>query len=305
MEINDILQFYNLPLAELAAMADKARRENTGGALEMCTIINAKSGRCGEDCKFCAQSVHYKTDTPVYGLVSKQKIVESALVARDNGSSRFSIVTSGHTLSSDDVARVAEATMEILHRADIGVCVSLGSLNDDMMHLLKSAGVSRYHHNIETSREYFPSIVTTHTFEERLETIHCAMRTGLSICSGGIIGMGESRADRASMVLTLRKLNVDSVPINFLMPIDGTPLAGVTPVSISEALKTIAVFRIALPGKTIRLAGGRESILKDFQGMAFMAGANAMITGGYLTKRGRSLEDDKKMAEETRRAWTE
>jgi biotin synthase len=300
-----LLSNYNLPLTELAAMADKIRRENTGNALETCTIINAKSGRCGEDCKFCAQSVHYQTDTPVYGLVSKQEIVESALVARDAGSSRFGIVTSGHRLGADDVACVAEAVAEIRQRADIGVCVSLGSLNSDMMRLLKNAGVSRYHHNIETSREFFPVIVGSHTFEERIATIKRAAEAGLSICSGGIIGVGESRADRVSMALTLKELNVDSVPINILMPIDGTPLAGIAPISVSEALKTIAIFRITLPDKNIRLAAGRENHLKDFQGMAFMSGANAMMIGGYLTRRGRTVEDDKKLAEEIRRAWTE
>lgn len=300
-----LLNKYNLPLTELAAMADKIRRENTGHALETCTIINAKSGRCGEDCKFCAQSVHYKTDAPVYGLVSKKEIVESALAARDTGSSRFGIVTSGHRLNTDDVARVAEAAAEIRNRSDIGVCVSLGSLNHDMMRLLKDAGVSRYHHNIETSREFFPKIVGSHTFEERIATIKRAAEAGLSICSGGIIGMGESRADRVSMVLTLKELNVDSVPINILMPIDGTPLAGIALISVAEALKTIAIFRIALPDKNIRLAAGRENYLKDFQGMAFMSGADAMMIGGYLTRRGRTVDDDKKLVEEIRRAWTE
>ncbi|MBN1472188.1 MAG: biotin synthase BioB [Syntrophaceae bacterium] len=300
-----LLSKYNLPLADLSAMADKIRRDHTGNALETCTILNAKSGRCSEDCKFCAQSVHYQTDAPVYGLMSKREIVESALIARDAGSSRFSIVTSGHRLSADDVARVAEAAAEIRCRADIGVCVSLGSLKSDMMCLLKDAGVSRYHHNIETSREFFPAIVGSHTFDERIATIKNAVEAGLSICSGGILGMGESRADRVSMALTLRELNVDSVPINILMPIDGTSLAGMSPLSVGEVLKTIAIFRIALPDKTIRLAAGRESHLRDFQGMAFMSGANAMMIGGYLTKRGRPVEEDKKLVEEIRRAWTE
>ncbi|MDI6741100.1 MAG: biotin synthase BioB [Smithella sp.] len=300
-----LLSHYNLPLAQLAAMADKIRRDHTGNALETCTIINAKSGRCGEDCKFCAQSVHYETEAPVYGLVSKQEIVESALVARDAGSSRFGIVTSGHKLNADDVARVAEAAAEIRHRTDIGVCVSLGSLSYDMMCLLKDAGVSRYHHNIETSREFFPTIVGTHTFDERVATIKRAVVAGLSTCSGGMIGMGESRADRVSMVMTLKELDVDSMPINILLPVDGTPLTGIAPISVGEALKTIAIFRIALPDKVIRLAAGRENHLKDFQGMAFMSGANAMMVGGYLTKRGRPVEEDKKLAEEIRRAWTE
>ncbi|HQP25856.1 MAG TPA: biotin synthase BioB, partial [Smithellaceae bacterium] len=163
----------------------------------------------------------------------------------------------------------------------------------------------RYHHNIETSREYFSTIVGTHTFDQRIETVRCAARAGLSTCSGGIIGIGESRADRVSMALTLKELDVDSVPINILMPIDGTPLAGIAAISVTEALKTIAVFRIILPDKNIRLAAGRENHLKDFQGMAFMAGANAMMIGGYLTKRGRTIEEDKKLAEEIRRAWTE
>jgi len=174
-----------------------------------------------------------------------------------------------------------------------------------MMSLLKDAGVSRYHHNIETSREFFPAIVNSHTFDERIATIKRAVAAGLSICSGGIIGMGESRADRVSMALTLKELNVDSVPINILMPIDGTSLAGTAPISVGEMLRTIAIFRIALPDKMIRLAAGRENYLKDFQGMAFMSGLNAMMIGGYLTKRGRPVEEDKKLVEEVRRAWTE
>jgi biotin synthase len=192
---------------------------------------------------------------------------------------------------------------EIRNKLDIEVCASLGCLDYDQLVLLKKSGLSRYHHNIETSREYFPKIVSTHTFDDRILTIRNAVKAGLFTCSGGIIGMGESRKDRADMALTLKELNVDSVPINILMPLAGTPLTGIMPITMSEVLKTVAVFRIMMPDKTIKIAAGRESFLKDFQGMAFMSGANGMLIGGYLTQRGRSVEEDKNMIDEIHHIW--
>jgi biotin synthase len=186
----------------------------------------------------------------------------------------------------------------------IEVCASLGCLDYEQLILLKKSGICRYHHNIETSREFFPKIATTHTFDDRIHTVRNAADAGLSVCSGGIIGMGESREDRASMALTLRELCVDSVPINILMPISGTPLAVNEPISISEALKTIAIFRLVMPNKTIKLAAGRESFLSDFQGAAFMAGANGMLIGGYLTQSGRPVAEDKKLVQEILQAWS-
>lgn len=303
MKLEEIIDLFDMPLSELAAKADKIRREKTDNKLDICTICNARSGLCSEDCKFCAQSVHYDTGTPVYPMMNIDEIMGSALQAKANGSNRFAIVTSGQSLNMEEVGHIATVVEEIRNKLGIEVCASLGCLDYNQLVLLKKAGLSRYHHNIETSREYFPKIVSTHTFDDRILTIHNAVKAGLSTCSGGIIGMGESRRDRANMALTLKELNVDSVPINILMPLAGTPLAEIIPITMSEVLKTVAVFRILMPDKTIKIAAGRESFLKDFQGMAFMSGANGMLIGGYLTQRGRSVEEDKKMIDEIHHIW--
>jgi biotin synthase len=303
MKLEEIMDLFDMPLSELAAKADKVRRERTDNKLDVCTICNARSGLCSEDCKFCAQSVHYDTGTPVYPMMNIDEIMESALQAKANGSKRFGIVTSGQGLNMDEVGYIATVVKEIRDKLDIEVCASLGCLDYDQLTLLKKSGLSRYHHNIETSREFFPKIVSTHTFDDRIVTIRNAIKAGLSTCSGGIIGMGESRRDRADMALTLKDLDVDSVPINVLMPLAGTPLVGTLPITISEVMKTVAVFRILMPDKTIKLAAGRESFLKDFQGMAFMSGANGMLIGGYLTQRGRSVEEDKNMIDEINHIW--
>ncbi|MHB9037697.1 MAG: biotin synthase BioB [Armatimonadota bacterium] len=304
MHLNDILRLYDVPLAQLAAQADKARRDHIGQKIDLCTICNAKSGLCSENCKFCAQSAHYATDAPTYPLMSKDDMIDCAKRAQEIGSGRFGIVTSGRGLSQDEIKCVADTCTTIRQDIGIEVCASLGCLEYEQLVMLKNSGVSRYHHNIETSRNFFPNIATTHGFEDRLSTIDNASKAGLSVCSGGIIGMGESREDRASMALTLKELSVDSVPINILMPIPGTPLADSQPISVSEALKTIAIFRLVMPSKTIKLAAGRESFLKDFQGAAFMAGANGMLIGGYLTQRGRPEEEDRKLVEEILQAWS-
>lgn len=305
MNAQDLLDLYDLPLPELAARADAIRRAHTGQALDLCTIANAKSGRCGEDCAFCAQSAHWATTAPVYGLMGKAELLECARRAEDLGSSRLGIVTSGHRLAPHEVTVVAEAVADIRSKTGIAVCASLGSLEAAELAVLKQAGLSRFHHNLETSRAYFPSIVTTHTYDERIRTVTAAAQAGLSTCSGGIIGLGETRRDRIDLALTLKALDVDSIPINILAPIAGTPLALSEPISVAEALKTVAIFRLVLPGKTIRLAAGREGRLKDFQGMAFMAGANGMLIGGYLTLAGRDAGDDNRLVREILTAWNQ
>ena len=304
MTLADIMEMYRLPLAELGARADRARRRCAGNGLDLCTICNAKSGMCGEDCRFCAQSARHVTDAPRHSLLSRAELLAAARRARASGSRRFGIVTSGRALSAEDIGRVARAAAAIRAEVGIEVCASLGSLGLEQLVLLRQAGVSRYHHNLETSRRFFPHIATTHSFSDRVRTIRNAARAGLSVCSGGIIGMGESRKDRAEMALELKALDVDSVPLNILMPIPGTPLAEHPPLSAGEVLKTVSIFRLVMPEKTIRLAAGRETFLKDFQGAAFMAGANGMLIGGYLTQRGRPVAEDRRLAEEIEAAWS-
>ncbi len=302
---NDYIELLNLPLAELISRANKIRKDYIGSKLELCNIVNAKSGLCSEDCKFCAQSSRHSADISTYPLIEKEKIVEAAQKAKETGAEKFGIVTSGNRLNSEELDTIAGAISEIRNKIDIAVCASLGVLTGDELKRLKEAGLSRYHHNIETSPNFYPKIISTHTFEERIDTIKAAKETGLEVCSGGIIGMGESWQDRIDMALSLKELDVDSVPINLLVPIKGTPLESIETISCNDAIKAICIFRIILKDKIIKIAAGREAILKDFQGLGFIAGANGMLIGGYLTIKGRGIEADHELIKEIKRIWKE
>jgi len=292
-----------LPLPELIVIANKARQDFAGSSLDLCTIMNAKSGLCAEDCKFCAQASRHSTGIPTYPLKNKEEMMEAAMQAKMMGAERFGIVTSGDELSKNELNLVIDAVREITGKTGIKVCASLGKISEEGFIFLKKAGLSRYHHNLETSEKYFTKIVTTHTYQERIDTIKAAKKAGLQVCSGGIIGMGETLDDRIGLALTLKELNVDSVPINILVPINGTPLDSINPLSAGEAIRAIALFRIILKDKAIKIAAGRESVLKDFQALAFMAGANGMLIGGYLTVKGRAPQEDLQLAEEIKRLW--
>jgi len=274
-----------------------------GKKIELCSIMNAKSGLCNQDCKFCAQSAHYNTGVNNYPLKTKKEMFEQAKRAKDDGAQRFDIVTSGDRLSCEEIKIIAEAIREITSKIGIEMCASLGALNEEDFQLLKQAGLSRYHHNLETSPRFFPNIVTSHTFNDRVNTIKVAKKTGLEVCSGGIIGMGETIEDRIDLAFWLKELNVDSIPINILVPIKGTLLENQQAISIEEAIRTIAFFRIILKDKIIKIAAGRELALKDFQALAFMAGANGMLIGGYLTIKGRSVEEDRALVEAIENIW--
>jgi len=239
------------PLPELLALANKVRKNCLGGKFELCSIVNAKSGSCGEDCKFCAQSRRHGTKIPTYPLKGKKEIVKAARRAKKQGAERFGIVTSGQATTKKELAVIAEAIKEIKSKVGIKVCASLGKLNIEALLTLKNAGLSRYHHNIETSPGHFPKICGTHKLRERLDTIASARKAGLEVCSGGILGMGESWQDRIEMALLLKKLDVDHVPLNLLVPIKGTPLESLTPISRDDAIRAICIFRIILRGKGI------------------------------------------------------
>lgn len=303
MDKQQIDSLLRLSLPELICRADKVRREHMGPDLELCSIMNAKSGLCAQDCKFCAQAGRYATGVASYGLKKKEEMLEAAQRAKDIGAQRFDIVTSGNTLSKKELEIIADAVSEITGKIGIKMCASLGKLAKEDFLLLKKAGLTRYHHNLETSSGFFPKIATYHTFQDRVKTIKAAKKAGLEVCSGGIIGMGESMADRIEMALALKELDVRSVPINILVPIKGTPLETQSPLSCEEAIRTIAIFRIILENKIIKVAAGRESVLRDFQAMAFMAGANGMLIGGYLTIKGRSVEEDWKLVAEVKKLW--
>jgi len=299
----EIESLVTLPCRELMSRALATKLARRGRSLSLCSIINAKSGQCSEDCRFCTQSVHFKTDTPVYPLKTAEEIVAAARQAQKDGATHFSIVTSGRAITGRLLPAVADIIAAIRDQVDIHVCASLGIATQQDLQTLKQAGLSRYHHNLETSREFFPSIVTTHTFEERLATIQAAQQAGLEVCAGGIIGLGESETDRISMAVTLAGLRVESVPINILIPLPGTPLAETKPLATQEILRAIALFRLILPDAALRLAAGRESALHDFLGSAFMAGADGMMIGGYLTQRGRSAAMDRQFVQAIQDLW--
>ncbi len=303
MDKKSLKELQQKSLAELMELARQAKLAARGTKFSFCSIINAKSGQCSEDCKFCVQSGHFKTDIDVFPLKSAEEIIAEAQEAERIGAQRFSIVTSGRGATPSEVDKIAPIIEEITKRLSIKMCASLGIMSASSLQILKDAGLVRYHHNLETSREFFPNIVTTHTFDERLDTIRAAQEVGLEVCAGGIIGLGETEEDRISMALSLKECGVDSVPINILMPLPGTPLAETTSLFMREILRAIALFRIILPDVPIRLAAGRETALKEFLGMAFMAGADGMMIGGYLTQRGRTPEADHALAREVIDLW--
>lgn len=300
----DIAALAALDLAELMRRALAVKLAERGSAFSFCSIINAKSGKCSEDCRFCVQSGHYQTDAPVYPLKSKKEIVEAAREAREIGASRFSLVTSGRGVAKSDLPRICEIMDDIRAKVGIKVCGSLGILTRGQLAELKAAGMSRYHHNLETSEEFFPKVCTTHSFQDRIDTIKACQEAGLSVCSGGIFGLGESEADRISMAVSLKECRVDSVPINILIPLPGTPMAKNAPLGMEEILRAIALYRLILPTVPIRLAAGRETALADFLSSVFMAGADAMMIGGYLTQRGRDPEADRRFAREMQKLWS-
>lgn len=299
----NVVSWLKMPLEELIAEANEVRRRYMGDELSLCGIVNAKSGRCSEDCKFCAQSAGHCAEVEVYPLISKEKLLEAARRAKAIGAKKLGIVTSGNKLTSGEVGTIAEAIGEIICETGMGVCGSLGALDYEQFAELKEAGLSKYHHNIETSRRYYSHIVTTHSYDQRLETIRSAKDAGLAVCSGGIIGMGETWQDRIDMANTLKKLDVDSVPINVLVPIAGTAMAEIEPICADDVIRTICIFRLTLKDKLIKIAAGREASLGDRQIEGFEAGANGMIIGGYLTIAGAGPDKDKELIEAVRKRW--
>ncbi len=267
--------------------------------IEFCSIINAKSGACEEDCKFCAQSKFYRTPINVYNLVPKEEIVEGAERGVEFGANRYCVVLAGKQATPAEVERISEAVKEIklVENIPINVCVSAGTMDKESLLKLKEAGVRRINHNLETSESFFPQIVSTHSWRDRYETIKRIKEVGLSTCCGGIFGMGESEEDRVDLALTYRELEVDSIPLNFLMPIQGTPMENAPGITPLEALKVIAMFRFTNPKAELRLCGGREQNLRDFHGMAVLM-TNAMMVGGYLTRAGRDIKKDYQLLED-------
>lgn len=285
------------PADELCAGADKIRSHFCGNYISLCSIINGRSGKCSENCKFCAQSAHYCTGAEEYTFLNSSAILEDAKYHDSAGIDRYSIVTAGRTLKGKDLELALESYKMISETCHISLCASHGILDKKTFQYLRECGVSRYHANIETSRRFFPEICSTHTYEDKCRTIKLAQEAGLEVCSGGIIGMGETWDDRIDMALSLHEMNVVSIPINVLQPIPGTPFESLPPLSEEDILRTFALFRYLNPTADIRIAAGRIH-LKDSGRNAFCSGANAAITGDMLTTSGNNISDDIQMIHE-------
>ncbi len=280
---NDDLSFFiDCNLETLCEGADLIRQKFVGKRVDLCSIVNARSGRCSENCKYCAQSIHHHANCEVYELLPVEKIVEACKLNEREKVDRFSLVTSGHALRGEEFERAIEAYNQMRKECDIELCASMGFLSAEQLHRLHEAGVTTYHHNIETSPSNFSNICTTHTIAQKLATLKMVKAEGMRVCSGGIIGMGETWADRIEMAATLAEYEVDSIPINTLIPIKGTPLEGLTLLTEPEILRTVAIFRYLNPTARIRLAAGR-GLLSNSGERAFRSGADSTITGNMLT----------------------
>jgi len=278
-------------LEGLLRLGDSIRRHFMGDDFHLCSIINARSGNCSENCKFCAQSARHPTGVPSYPLIECDDALEQAADADRHGVHRLALVTSGLKVDEKALDGLAAIYKTIRPTTHLDLCASMGLLDPEMFDQLRELGVSRYHCNVETSRAFFPSICTSHSYEAKVATLQAASMAGLSLCSGGIIGMGETMADRIDMALELRELGVKSIPINILTPIAGTPFQDFPVLETDEVLATIALFRLINPTAIIRLAGGRQQLGRA-QYRCFTAGANGAIVGNYLTTFGNSVRED-------------
>ncbi len=293
----EAMNLYEQPLEELCESADQIRRKFCAEQFDICTIINGKSGRCSENCKFCAQSAHNHTGAEEYPLLPDEEIIAQARTNHEQGVLRYSIVTSGKRLSDAEVERMCGTVRKIRDDVGIAVCVSFGLLNEAQFRKLKEAGVSRVHNNLESSRRNFPNVCTTHTFDDKIAAIRAAQAAGLTVCSGGIMGLGETAEDRIDMALTLRELGIKSIPVNMLNPIPGTPFENNPKLTEDDMRRIVAVYRFILPDASIRLAGGR-GLLADKGKSCFTSGANAAISGDMLTTAGITTKTDMEMLQE-------
>lgn len=295
----DILQAAGAKLSLYMAGAHQLKETSFGNTIQLCSIVNAKSGRCMENCAFCAQSAHHSSSPPVYPLKTKDEIIAGAEEAEAEGNHCFGIVTSGTKPEpGEEFDNILEAISEIRKRFNVEPSASLGLLDEGMAKRLAEAGCVTYHHNLETARSFFPNICTTHDYEEDVETVRLAKASGMKVCCGGILGLGESLEQRVELATTLSELDVDSVPLNFLNPIAGTPLEGHSSISPLDCIRTIVMFRYFLPNKPISVCGGREPNLRELQSWMFMAGASGTMIGNYLTTSGRNKEIDLQMFED-------
>jgi biotin synthase len=297
--LKKIIYADRIQLWEIFKEIEMIKRENSKDKVKLCSIINAKSGKCPENCAFCAQSKHHKTNINIFPLISPEDILKKAKEMEKAGAQRFSIVTSGTAISTkEDKEKVLKAVQLITEKTSLKCCASLGIIDKDFMNDLKYTGLSGYHHNLETSRSFFPEICSTHNYEDDVKTVKLAKEEGFYVCSGGIFGLGETWEQRIEMAETLKELEVDSLALNFLNPIKGTRLEGKNELTPLDCLKIIAVYRVIHKNRDIRICGGREINLKQLQPLIFAAGANGVMIGNYLTTKGREIPDDFEMIRE-------
>ncbi|KHD34897.1 biotin synthase [Clostridium acetobutylicum] len=278
----------------LCSFANKLREKFNGNHVDLCSVINAKSGNCSEDCAFCAQSAHHETNVNCYPLLNEDKILEMAKQIEAYGARHCDIATSGlgYTGDEKDFKTILKAFKKMKENTNLKLCACLGTLTEKAMNSLAAVGVERYNHNLETAKSFYKNIVSTHGYDERIKTINYAKNAKMEVCSGMIIGLGETMEQRIEHAILLRDLNVDAVPVNILNPVKGTKLENAKPLSPMEIIKTFAIIRFILPDKIIRYAGGREKNLRSLQPLGFLSGLNGMLIGNYLTTNGQSVNDD-------------
>ena len=289
----------------LLACADKIRQKFSGRSVDLCAIVNARSGRCQEDCKFCAQSARYDTGIDNYTFLPEEEVMKAAQKAKEAGAARFDIVTAGRDQRNPkDFAEILHLIRRIRTEIGIEVCCSLGFLTQEQAYQLSEAGVNRLHCNIESAPSFFQEVCTTHTAEEKAENIQRAQKAGIRVCCGGILGLGETLDQRVEMAFHLKKLHIDAIPLNVLNPIPGTPYEHIEPLAPLEILRSFAMFRFVLPKAQIRTAGGRQLNLRSLQSMALAGGMNGVMIGNYLTSKGSDPHDDLTMLRDLGRTRT-
>lgn len=274
------------------AQAFKLARSRFGSVVTPCSILNAKSGSCSQNCVFCAQSAHNSSNAAIYPLMEPDKVLDAAIRAREDGAVRFSIVTSGYSVTRSELNLICNTIALVKEQTGLYICASLGVLNIESLKELKSAGLNRYHHNIESAESFYPNVCTSRTWQENADTIKASKEAKLDTCCGGIFGLGESVEQRAEMLIQLREIAPDGVPINFIEPIQGTPLESTHRIQPDEALRIISATRIACPNGEIILCGGRVNTLRSKQIRAFDYGANGLMIGDYLTVKGNDAKTD-------------
>lgn len=296
----DFIKMYDMPLEELIEISHKVTMDNFNNEVEACSIISAKTGACSENCKYCSQSKHNHAEIECHPLLDVETVKKAAISAKENGATRFCIVTSGRVPTDKDFEKILEMIKEVASIDGIHCCASLGLLSEEQIKRIKEAGVERYNHNINTSENYHEFICSTHKFQDRVNTVKMIQKYGMEACCGVIIGMGETREDRVDMALSLKELNPKTVPINFLNPIKGTPLEDYeNMIDEEEILKTICIFRLILPKAMLRYAGGRTTRLSKYnQKIGVIAGINSILVGNYLTTAGSVASEDEKMLNE-------